>query len=320
MRILITGASGFIGQQLIADLAVQHPDWSLIASDIRPLADRLLKPNVERLPLDISQPDAVLAAVESCRPKAIVHLASVVCPPPGMSAAQRHAIDVGGTASIIQAALANDVEQLIVTSAGAAYGYCPENAEWLDEDAPLRGHAKFTDAQHKCEVERLLASARAQHPQLKQLVLRPGTILGKRVSNHITEMFSKRSVLGIRGCSSRLVFIWDQDVVGIIRQGLQNASEGIFNLAGDGALSLADIAAILGKPYRSLPATLLGTALRLCKPLGLSPYGAEQLDYLRYRPVLANRRLKEEFGYQPRYNSREAFLAMLAAQGVRAYA
>jgi UDP-glucose 4-epimerase len=133
-------------------------------------------------------------------------------------------------------------------------------------------------------------------------------------------MFSKRSVLGIRGCSSRLVFIWDQGVVGIIRQGLQNASEGIFNLAGAGALSLADIAAILGKPYRSLPATLLGTALRLCKPLGLSPYGAEQLDYLRYRPVLANRRLKEEFGYQPRYNSREAFLAMLAAQGVPAYA
>jgi UDP-glucose 4-epimerase len=182
MRILITGASGFIGQQLIDDLAVQHPDWSLIASDSRPLADRLLKPNVERLPLDISQPAAVLAAVESCRPKAIVPLASVVCTPPGMSAAQRHAIDVGGTASIIQAALANDVEQLIVTSAGAAYGYCPEIAERLDEDAPLRGHAKFTDAQHKCEVERLLVSARALHPQLRQLVLRPGTILGKRVS------------------------------------------------------------------------------------------------------------------------------------------
>jgi UDP-glucose 4-epimerase len=40
------------------------------------------------------------------------------------------------------------------------------------------------------------------------------------------------------------------------------------------------------------------------------------LDFLRYRPVLANRRLKEEFGYQPRYSSREAFMAFLTAQGM----
>jgi len=32
--------------------------------------------------------------------------------------------------------------------------------------------------------------------------------------------------------------------------------------------------------------------------------------------VLANRRLKEEFGYTPRYTSREAFIAFLDAQGV----
>ena len=42
----------------------------------------------------------------------------------------------------------------------------------------------------------------------------------------------------------------------------------------------------------------------------------EQVDFLRYRPVLANRRLKEEFGYTPRFTSREAFVAFLDAQGV----
>ena len=31
MRILITGAAGFIGQQLLADLAVQQPNWALFA-------------------------------------------------------------------------------------------------------------------------------------------------------------------------------------------------------------------------------------------------------------------------------------------------
>ncbi|MCY1548995.1 hypothetical protein D9M68_851430 [compost metagenome] len=107
-------------------------------------------------------------------------------------------------------------------------------------------------------------------------------------------------------------------MVNIICQGLERQAEGIFNLAGDGALSLREIATLLGKPYRPLPAGLIRLVLGLLKPLGLSQYGPEQLDFLRYRPVLANRRLKEMFGYTPRYTSHEAFLAFLQAQGITA--
>ena len=163
----------------------------------------------------------------------------------------------------------------------------------------------------------MLAAARVKHPELRQLILRPGTILGKRVNNQITDMFKKKSVMGISGSDSRFVFIWDQDVVSIIAKGLEKGCSGIFNLAGDGALSLREIAGVLQKPYRPLPAGLLQFALRVLKPLGLTQYGPEQLDFLRYRPVLANRRLKEEFGYIPRYTSREAFIAFLDAQGVK---
>ncbi|MBH2035314.1 MAG: NAD-dependent epimerase/dehydratase family protein [Pseudomonadales bacterium] len=316
MRILITGAAGFIGQQLLADLAVQQPNWTLFAADIREIPANLLRGNVQPRLLDISQPEAVRKTVAECQPQAIVHLASVVSPPPGMSEATLHAIDVEGTRAIVEAAAASGVEQLIITSSGAAYGYYPENAEWIDEHDPLRGHNKFAYAKHKREVEELLVQARIAYPQLRQLILRPGTILGKRVNNQITDMFKKRAVLGIQGSDSRFVFIWDQDVVSIIRKGLENGASGIYNLAGDGALSLREIAQILRKPYRPLPAGLIQGVLRVLKPLRLSQYGPEQVDFLRYRPVLANRRLKEEFGYTPRYTSREAFIAFLDAQGV----
>jgi UDP-glucose 4-epimerase len=56
-----------------------------------------------------------------------------------------------------------------------------------------------------------------------------------------------------------------------------------------------------------LPAGLLQAALWLLKKLGLTQYGPEQIDFLRYRPVLANRRLKEEFGYVPKLSSAEVF-------------
>ncbi|MFI8380889.1 SDR family oxidoreductase [Pseudomonas sp. NPDC079086] len=320
MRVLITGAAGYIGQQLLNQLAIQHPQWMLIAADIRPQNRAGMKLNIEPVLLDISQPAAVEDCVATWQPQAIVHLASVVTPPPGMSDSQLHAIDVGGTQGLIQAAATHGVEQLIVTNSGAAYGYDPQNAEWLDEDQPLRGHAQFAYAKHKREVEVLLAEARVQHPQLKQLILRPGTILGKQVNNQLTELFKKSAVLGIRGSDSRFVFIWDQDVVDIICRGLRQQSAGIFNLAGDGALSLKEIAELLGKPYRALPAWLIRTALRVLKPLGLSPYGPEQVDFLRYRPVLSNRRLKQDFGFSPRYSSREAFVAFLRAQGIEGQA
>jgi UDP-glucose 4-epimerase len=43
------------------------------------------------------------------------------------------------------------------------------------------------------------------------------------------------------------------------------------------------------------------------KKLNLTQYGPEQLDFLRYRPVLLNTRLKEEFGYTPRLTSAQVF-------------
>lgn len=316
MRVLITGAAGFIGHQLLEELAIQHPEWTLIAADIRPLDGRGLKANIEPVLLDMGRPAQVRACISGWQPDAIVHLATVIRPPRDMSEAHLHAIEVGGTQCLVDSAVANGVGQLIVTSSGAAYGYSADNAEWIDENHPLRGHPRFAYARHKLEIEQLLARCRGEHPQLRQLVLRPGTILGKRLNNPISDLFSKRAVLGVRGHASRFVFIWEQDVVGIIRQGLEEAREGIYNLAGDGALSLAEIAGILGKPYRPLPAALLAGALHLLKPLGLSQYGPEQLDFLRYRPVLANRRLKQEFGYQLRYTSREALLAFLGAQGI----
>jgi UDP-glucose 4-epimerase len=79
-------------------------------------------------------------------------------------------------------------------------------------------------------------------------------------------------------------------------------------------LTIHEIAARLNKRCLVLPAGLLRAALWLLKRLGLTQYGPEQLDFLRYRPVLDNRRLKEEFGYVPRLSSAEVFDLWRTAQ------
>jgi UDP-glucose 4-epimerase len=127
------------------------------------------------------------------------------------------------------------------------------------------------------------------------------------VHNQITDLFEKPRLIAIRGAASPFVFIHDQDVVAAIVQGVDSPVTGIFNVAGDGKLDIDEIARRLGKGCVILPAGLLQAALWLLKKLGLTQYGPEQIDFLRYRPVLANRRLKEEFGYVPKLSSAEVF-------------
>jgi len=46
--------------------------------------------------------------------------------------------------------------------------------------------------------------------------------------------------------------------------------------------------------------------------LHLTVHGPEQVGFLRYRPVLANARLKDGFGFTPARTSAEAFEEYLA--------
>jgi UDP-glucose 4-epimerase len=177
----------------------------------------------------------------------------------------------------------------------------------LREDDALRGNEQFAYSDHKRQVEEMLASYRTEHPELKQLIFRPGTILGEHVSNQITAIFERKVVLGVRDADTPFVFIWDRDVVACLVKGIREGRSGIYNLAGDGAVKLAEIAGIIGKRYVALPAWLIVGVLGVLKPLGLSRYGPEQVDFLRYRPVLSNQALKAEFGYTPRLSSREVF-------------
>jgi hypothetical protein len=85
-------------------------------------------------------------------------------------------------------------------------------------------------------------------------------------------------------------------------------------LAGGGAIPLRTIAAMMDKRYVAVPAGVVRSALRVMKRLHVTQYGPEQVDFLRYRPVLSNRKLREEFGYTPRLNSEEIFRFFLEAR------
>lgn len=291
MRILVTGAAGMVGRGFTA-LAQGH---EVIAADLHPPFTRL----------DVASGDPGRVIGET-RPEAVVHLASIVTPPPGMTRAQMHAVDVGGTRRVAEACAKHGVRRLVVTSSGAAYGYHADNPVPLTEDAPLRGNSEFAYADHKRQAEAVLAEVRADHPALEQVVLRVGTVLAPGLRNQITALFLKPRLLAVSGSESPFVFVWLDDLARILLRAATDGPPGIYNVAGDGALGVGEIARLMGKPVLRLPAGLLRAALALAKPLKLSRYGPEQVGFLQHRPVLDNTRLKTVFGYTPQ-TSRAAF-------------
>ncbi len=312
--VVITGAGGYIGRQVTGALARDRRSvQTIVAADVRAPAQDERVPGVEYVTADIrtAQFSDVLKKYSA---DVVVHLAAVVTPGRKSDRDFEYSVDVLGTKNVLLSCVATGVSRLIYASSGAAYGYHADNPDWLDEKDPLRGNVEFAYSDHKRQVEEMLAQWRREHPELEQLIFRPGTILGRSTSNQITALFEKPYVLGLRGASTPFVFIWDEDVVSAILKGIHKGGSGIYNMAGDGALTLREIAAMMGKPYVQVPVWLVTAALWLLRRLRLTQYGPEQVNFLRYRPVLSNRRLKEEFGYTPRKTSREVFDYYLEAR------
>ena len=318
-RVCVTGGNGFLGSAVVSGLS-RHPDISHVLSlDIRePDAARRLD-GVEYALADVCSED-VARLLEEHRIDTVVHLAAIVNPGKNTTREQEYRVDVEGSRNVLAACIATGVKHVIISSSGAAYGYHADNSPWLRESDPVRGNDEFAYSRHKRLVEEELARVRAEHPALQQTVFRIGTILGERVRNQITALFDAPRLLRVAGSDSPFVFIWDEDVAAVMVQAAVTGRTGIYNVAGDGALTVREIAALLGRGTVTVPAPVLAAGLWLGHRLRLTVHGPEQLRFLRYRPVLDNRALKEEFGFTPSRTSREAFLAFRAARDAAASA
>lgn len=128
MRVVITGATGFVGRWLTAELEqAGHETVSVDPS------------------IDIRDADAVSRAIDEARPTAIAHLAAVSFSPdatadPGAA----FAVAVAGTTNVLEAArAASDRPAVLVTGSSEVYG-SPDPAHLpLREDSPLRARSPY---------------------------------------------------------------------------------------------------------------------------------------------------------------------------------
>ncbi|MEJ1156218.1 SDR family oxidoreductase [Microbacterium marmarense] len=306
-RVLITGGAGFLGSHVAAAL-VAHPAVALVvAGDVRRPEHPI--DSVVYDDCDVTREGSVAPLLQRHDIDVVVHLAAIVSP--GRDHEMEYRVDVDGSRNVLEACVAAGVKRIVVSSSGAAYGYHRDNPHWLTETDQLRGNDAFPYSKHKRLVEQLLGAYRETHPELEQVVFRIGTILGPTVQNQITQLWDSKRLLAIKGSASPFVFIWVDDVAAAMARAATDGPAGIYNVAGDGRLTVQQIADRLGKRLLSIPAWALALALRVGQTLRLTVHGPEKVLFLQYRPVLDNASLKRDFGFTPSMTSAEVFEAYL---------
>jgi len=277
MRVLVTGAAGFVGTRLCARLGAR--------GDAAIPHDR---------DLDVTDAVRVRAAVARERPDAIVHLAAISSVPEAEADPLRaFRVNTLGAHAVLGAALreAPRARILLVTSA-AVYGAAPPNSAGFDESAPLRPATAYARTKAAADLlgaayaQRGLAVVRAR-PFNHTGAGRPTAFVEARLARDVAEIAAGRrpSRLELANPESRRDFLDVGDVIEAYLALLEpSVPVGAYNIAS-------------GEPV-----TMLDLALRLCRLAGIAPEIVARQDPLRApdATIGSAAKLRAATGWRPR--------------------
>jgi len=170
-RLLITGATGFVGCRLAERLALgsDYQVRALIHRFSGPGLARLCRLPVTLVNADILDPAAVLEAADGC--STIIHLAY------GRAGTehQRREITVKGTENILKAAVTQKAHKLIYFSTASVHGVAPSSPV-ITESAPYETTTEVY-RESKIEAEKCVWKYHAEYG-LNTVIFRPPLIYG----------------------------------------------------------------------------------------------------------------------------------------------
>ncbi len=263
MKVLVTGATGFIGSQLTAELVRRgHRVRVLRRASSRTLMLADL-PDVEHVLGDILEPDAVAQAVRGC--DVVYHVAALS----SYWRAQRdqvYRVNVDGTRVVMEACLRAGVSRVVHTSSVAAIGVRGDGLP-ADETTSFDAFSArwaYADSKRRAEQEVYRAVDRG----LDAVIVNPVAVIGPGdhylISSSMVLEFAKRPILAVPPGGVCLADI-DAVVYGHIAAAERGRTGERYILGGENLTNqqiAATLCAIAGQPPPrwTIPGWLLGPA------------------------------------------------------------
>lgn len=151
--LLVTGATGYVGAAVVSLL---HGRGHRVRAVVRdPARAEVLPDDVERVPANLADADALVRAMDGC--EGVFHLAAAV----GAPGPEARELNVGGTARVVEAARRAGVRRLVHTSTSAAICTVPADGPpaVIDERSPGGTSLSDTYSTTKAEAEAVVLDA-----------------------------------------------------------------------------------------------------------------------------------------------------------------
>jgi UDP-glucose 4-epimerase len=269
--------------------------------------------------LDREAVDALVADAD-----VVVHLAFII-----MGSRQESArVNLQGTRNVFEATVAAQrPRRLVYTSSVAAYGYHADNPVPLTEDVPPRGSAEHYYSEQKAACEATLAEV-TEGSSLEVFILRPCIVAGPKAPALADAMPWNQLPAPIRAVTNAipvlkpvvpdpgvpLQLVHHDDVASAVAlAATAPAPPGAYNLAGDGLITISDVARALGgRPVR-VPAASASAASAALSRLPYVPSALEWLHSVRTSVVMDTTKAKTQLGWRPIHSSAETLAGLAAA-------
>ncbi len=310
MRILVTGATGFVGSILLPELRKAFPNTEITAFV---LPDDTFKDSLSRLePLrliegDITDKKEVREAVKGH--SHVIHLAGLI------SYWKRDreklmAVNKVGVENIVKGCLEHNITKLIHISSVGAYGF-NKDGRFADEETPFNWSSHFHYMVSKYEGQKIVEQA-IRNQGLKAVIFNPASIMGPGDPNLSTphnQLYNSIYNGPLLGCFSGGLAVVDvRDLVRIIIKALDSDRyEEKYLVVGANVKYTQVVKAIArhaGKkaypfPVPSFLLTFLGTCLELLssithrRPLLTGAYG----KLSGWKTYYSNEKSKKDFNH-----------------------
>lgn len=295
-KILITGATGFIGSHL-AELCVKE-GFEVVAydrynsnNDWGWLEHSELKDEMEVVLGDIRDYDSVARSIEGC--DTILHLAALIGIPYSYVSPQAYIrTNIDGTYNVLEAARNQGTENILVTSTSETYGtaqYTP-----IDEDHPLVGQSPYSAS--KIGADQIAVSYYRSF-DLPVKIVRPFNTYGPRQSSRaiiptiISQILAGKGeiLLGNLAPTRDLTFVKDtaSGFLEILR------ADGLYgeftNIGMNEEISIGDLAQKI--------ADIMGSKISIRQENQRLRPGKSEVDQL----LASNKKIMEQTSWSPAY-------------------